>query len=465
MQVEELFQLQQTNRWRINKTGPSERVEKLDRIAAAVEEHIPELESVVYQDLRKPGPETRLSEAYPVLAEIRHARRNLADWLRPQTVPSPLVLFNGRGEIRYEPKGVVLILAPWNFPFQLAMAPLVSAVAAGNAAIIKPSELAPRTAAFTKRLVGEVFDPSEVAVVEGDERVARPLVRLPFDHIFYTGGARVGKEIMAAAAANLTSVTLELGGKSPAILDRSADIPDACAKILWGKCLNAGQGCVAPDYVLVPKDREASFLGAAREAIERSYGPLAQIGENPDYGRIVHRRHFLRVKRLVDSAVRDGARIEIGGVFREEDCFISPTLLAGVPADADIMHEEIFGPVLPVVLYETPEEAVAFVEARPRPLALYVFGRDANATGTFLREIRAGSSVVNDVAVHFGNPYLPFGGFNHSGIGKSHGFFGFQAFSHQRAVLHQPKRSFPRLLYPPYTRFTRKLINLAVRFF
>ena len=464
MKVDELFQLQQATRRRLKETTAAERIDKLDRIGVAVERRLPELSKAVYEDLRKPEPETLLSEAYPVMAEIRHARRHLQDWLKPLSVPSPLVLFNARSEIRYEPKGVVLIIAPWNFPFQLAMAPLVSAIAAGNAVIVKPSELAPRTAAFTKNLLAELFDASEVAVVEGDHRVAQSLTKQPFDHIFFTGGSLVGREIMAAAAANLTSVTLELGGKSPAILDTSADIRDAAFKIIWGKCLNAGQSCVAPDYVLLPKDMEAPFIDSAREAIEERYGPATHIADNPDYGRIVNRDHFRRVKKLVASATRDGARVEAGGTFREEDCFISPTLLGGIPLEADIMQEEIFGPVLPILPYHTREEAVAFVNSRPHPLALYVFGKKSDATEAFMSEIGAGGAVVNDVVVHFGSPYLPFGGFNHSGIGQAHGFFGFKAFSHERAVLHQPKRSLVRLLYPPYNRLTRKLLQLTVRF-
>jgi len=465
MELRELFRLQQASRQRLKETTAAERIEKLERLGQAVLAKLPQLTEAVYQDLRKPAPETVLSEAYPVLSEIRHARRNLPDWVKPMNVPSPLVLFNARSEIRYEPKGSVLILAPWNFPFQLAVAPLVSAVAAGNSVIVKPSELAPRSAAFTKQLLAELFDPAEVAVVEGDRQVAQSLVRLPFDHIFFTGNARVGREVMAAAATNLTSVTLELGGKSPAILDASTDVREAADKILWGKCLNTGQGCVAPDYVLLPEPMEKPFIEAAREAIEARYGPESQIADNPDYGRIVNRDHFRRIQKLVEDAVRGGASIEVGGVFREEDCFISPALLCGIPSEADILQEEIFGPVLPVVSYLGPDEAVRFVASRPRPLALYVFGKNENAIEKFVREIGAGATVTNDVVVHFGSPYLPFGGFNHSGMGKSHGHFGFKAFSHERAVLHQPKNSLVRLLYPPYRRFTRKVIQLTARFF
>ena len=465
MEVDRIFALQQANRKRLRESTAAERINKLGRIKTAIEKRLVELNAAVYQDLRRPEPEVLLSEVYPVVTEIRHARRHLEDWLKPISVPSPLVLFNARSEVRYEPKGVVLIIAPWNFPFQLSVAPLVSALAAGNAAIIKPSELAPRTAAFTRSLLSELFDENEVAVVEGDHRVAQSLVRQPFDHIFFTGSPRVGREVMAAAATQLASVTLELGGKSPVIVDSSADIGDAAHKILWGKCFNAGQSCVAPDYVLVPKDLEPRFIELARDALERRYGPVDSLAENPDYGRIVNEHHFRRVKRLVDAALQDGARIEAGGIFREEDCFISPTLLSDVLPSSDIMREEIFGPVLPILTYETREQAITLVNSLPRPLALYVFGKNPRVVEGLLGEIGAGGSVVNDVVVHFSNPYLPFGGFNHSGIGKSHGYFGFKAFSHERGVMHQPKRSLARLLYPPYRRSVRKLIHLIVRFF
>ncbi len=465
MEIKRVFELQRSNRQRLKASTVGERIEKLDRIRRALESRSEELVQAVHQDLRKPEPEIQLSEIYPVITEIKHARSHLVDWIKPTWVPSPLVLLGARSEIRYEPKGVVLIIAPWNFPFQLAMSPLVSAIAAGNAAIVKPSELAPRTAAFTRSLLQELFDESEVAVIEGDADVAKSLTEQPFDHIFFTGSPRVGRKVMAAAATNLASVTLELGGKSPVIVDSSADLTEAATKIVWGKCLNAGQSCVAPDYVLVPKSDEARFLELSRKALDERYGPAERLTENPDYGRIVNKNHFRRIKSLVDSAVRGGARIEVGGTFREEDLFIPPTLLSGVRPDSKIMQEEIFGPVLPILSYGTREEAIALVTARPKPLALYVFARDRAAVEAILGQVDSGDSVVNDVLVHYASPYLPFGGVNHSGMGKAHGFSGFKAFSHERAVMHQSKRGLPRLLYPPYTPLVRRLIRFTLRFF
>ena len=464
MEIKSVFELQRSNRRRLRASTVGERIEKLNHLHRAVESRSQELVQAVREDLRKPEPEVQLSEIYPVVTEIKHARSHLADWVKPVSVPSPLVLFGARSEVRYEPKGVVLIIAPWNFPFQLSLSPLVSAIAAGNAAIVKPSDLAPRTTAFTRSLLGELFDKNEVAVVEGDADVARSLTEQAFDHIFFTGSPGVGRQVMAAAAANLTSVTLELGGKSPVIVDPSADLAEAATKIVWGKCINAGQSCVAPDYVLVPKHHQARFIELTRKALGERYGPGERLADNPDYGRIINKHHFRRLENLVGSALKRGARIEVGGTFREEDLFIPPTFLSGVLPDSEIMQEEIFGPVLPILSYETREDAIALVTTRPKPLALYVFARDRTAVETILGEIDSGDSVVNDVLVHYASPYLPFGGVHHSGMGKTHGFSGFKAFSHERAVLHQRKRTLPRLLYPPYTPLVRRLIRFTLRF-
>jgi aldehyde dehydrogenase (NAD+) len=464
-EVTRVFRLQQGSRQQLGETTAAERSEKLTRILDAIDNRTPELKDAVFADLRKPGDEVLLTEVYPVNAEIKHARRHLPKWCQPIPVPTPPVFLGSRSEIRYEPKGVVLIISPWNFPFQLTLSPLISAVAAGNAVILKPSELSPRTARFIRDLINELFDESEVAVFEGDHRVAQLLVQQPFDHIFFTGSSEVGRQVMAAAAHHLTSVTLELGGKCPVIVDPSADLPETVTKVLWGKAINAGQSCVAPDYLLIPEGSMDHFVGLARESINKRYGPPDGWTENPDYGRIVNQKHFQRIKGLVAGAVEAGARVEAGGFFREEDRLITPTVLSQVPPGSQIMQEEIFGPVLPVIPYRSREEAIGFVNARPRPLALYVFARDEAATEAFLSQIGAGDTLINDVLVHFGNPYLPFGGFNQSGIGKTHGFWGFKAFSHERAVMRQPKRTLARLLYPPYTRLVKMFVRFTLRFF
>jgi aldehyde dehydrogenase (NAD+) len=462
--VRALIERQKANRARIRATSAKERVKKLTRLQRAIEDRFGDLQKAVHADLQKCESETRITELYPVMAEIKHVRRYLGEWMRPEPVPAPLPLFGSENEIERIPKGVVLILSPWNYPFNLTLSPLVSAIAAGNCAIVKPSEMSPHTSRFIHELVSSVFEENEIAVLEGDHRLARLLVGEPFDHIFFTGSPKVGSEVMVAAARNLTPVTLELGGKSPVILDASADLGEAAAKIAWGKTINAGQSCVAPDYVLVPTEYRERFVALLVKSFEKRLGPLGELGSNPDYGRIINQRHFLRLKDLLDSAVRDGARIEMGGEHRAEERYMAPTILTQVPVESPILHEEIFGPLLPVVGTRSRKEAIAFVASRPRPLALYVFGKSSSAVETILKETESGDAVVNDVVVHFGNVNLPFGGFNTSGIGKSHGRAGFEAFSHTRAVMRQPKWSPPRLLYPPYTFLVQRLIRFTVKY-
>jgi aldehyde dehydrogenase (NAD+) len=460
----QVFRNQQANRRRIKATSAGERIEKLNRLQKALDRRFDELKQAVCADLRKPESEVRLMELYPLISEIKHVRRMLGQWMRPVSVPAPLAFFGSRSQIYTEPKGVILILCPWNFPFLLSIGPLVSAIAAGNCAMVKPSELSPHTSRFVGELVSDLFDENEVAVFEGDHQLAQFLVEQPFDHIFFTGSPRVGRDVMARAAANLTSVTLELGGKSPVLIDPTADLREAATKIAWGKSVNAGQSCVAPDYVLVPEALEERFLQLLKKGLQKRYGKLDGIGSNPDYCRIINARHFERLSGLVHSAVGDGARVVCGASFREEDRFVSPTVLTGVNPESPLLQEEIFGPVLPVVPYRTRDEALQFINARPRPLALYIFARNPSAVEDLLQETSAGDTVVNDVVVHFANARLPFGGFNQSGIGKAHGEAGFRAFSHQRAVMRQPKRTLTQLLYPPYTALVDWLIRFTVKY-
>ena len=460
----QVFRNQQANRRRIKATSAGERIEKLNRLQKALQRRFDELKQALFADLRKPESEVRLMELYSVTSEIKQARRMLSQWMRPVSVPAPMAFFGSRSQIRSEPKGVVLILCPWNLPFLLSIGPLVSAIAAGNCVVIKPSEISPHTSRFVGDLVSDLFDENEVAVFEGDHQLAQFLVEQPFDHIFFTGGPRVGREVMARAAANLTSVTLELGGKSPVLIDSSADLREAATKIAWGKSINAGQSCVAPDYVLVPEELEERFLQLLKKSLEKRYGPLDRIESNPDYCRIINPRHFERLSGLVQSAVGHGARIVCGGSFHEDERVISPTVLTGVNPESALLQEEIFGPLLPVVPYRARDEALRFVNARPRPLALYIFARNPSVVEDILQETSAGDTVVNDVMVHFANARLPFGGFNQSGIGKAHGEAGFRAFSHQRAVMQQPKRTLIQFLYPPYTGLVDRLIRFTVKY-
>jgi aldehyde dehydrogenase (NAD+) len=454
-EIDRIFEAQQRNRAAVAATTAAQRIEKLKRFERLLLERRDEIRAAMWEDYRKPAAEVDLSEIYPVLSECRHAARHLRKWMKPKRVSTRLALFGSRSSIVYEPKGVVLIIAPWNFPFNLTLGPLVSAIAAGNCAMVKPSEMTPASTACMKRILDELFDEDEVAIIEGDSRVAEELLRKKFDHIFFTGSPAVGKIVMRAAAEHLTSVTLELGGKSPAIVDASANVANAAKKIVWGKFFNCGQVCIAPDYALVHESVRDEFLSHLQSAIT-ARGDAAQ-------GWIVNERHASRVKRLIDTAVQGGARVVTGGTQSGRE--IAPTVLANVAPDAAVMREEIFGPILPVLTYRTLDEAFAIIERREHPLVLYIFSRAKNVAREIVRRTRAGGTVVNQTLVHFYELELPFGGVGHSGVGKSHGFHGFEAFSNARGLLDQ-KLPFSaiEMLYPPYRgKLKQFLIDFTVR--
>ena len=455
-EIDRLYELQQQNRAAVAATTAAQRIAKLRRFHDLVLARRDDIRAAMWEDYRKPAAEVDLSEIYPIVSEARHAIRHLRRWMKPQRVGTRLALLGSRSSIRYEPKGVVLIIAPWNFPFNLSLGPLISAVAAGNCAIVKPSELTPASAACIRRIVAEVFDEDEVAVVEGDASIAEALLRKKFDHVFFTGSPAVGKLVMKAAAEHLTSVTLELGGKSPVIVDRTANLDDAARKVAWGKFYNCGQVCIAPDYVLVDETIRDAFVAKVRDAV-------AALGAEGSRGIIVNDRHAARVKRLIDSAVAQGAQAALGGNCRGRD--IEPTVLTNVSPDAAVMQEEIFGPVLPVMTYRTLEDAFRTMDAREKPLVLYIFSRDRRTIDTILGRTRAGGTVVNHTMIHFYQLTLPFGGAGHSGVGKGHGFFGFEAFSNARGVLEQRLPvSAIEMLFPPYVgKLKQKIIDLTVR--
>jgi aldehyde dehydrogenase (NAD+) len=364
-------------------------------------------------------------------------------------------LFAGN-KIYYEPKGVCLIIAPWNYPFQLIMSPLISSIAAGNTAMLKPSELSSATAAVISKMISKLFQPNEVACFEGDAEISKKLLGLPFDHIFFTGSTTIGKMVMEAAAKNLTSVTLELGGKSPAVIDHTADLKKAAEKIAWGKLVNAGQTCIAPDYVLIDEKMEADFIKHYKAACETMYFKNGKI-DTDTYGKIINVKQFNRLNKLVKDALQSGAKLEWGGESDESTLTILPTLLTQVKDEDSIMQEEIFGPILPVIKFKAIQEAIDFVNGKNKPLALYIFSGNSNNIEKIIRETSAGGTCVNDVLVHISNPNLPFGGANSSGMGSCHGVFGFKAFSHERAVVFQSKLGITKMIYPPYDKKSRLL--------
>lgn len=461
-EIDRIFALQKQQHLLVRNTSAKARIEKLKAFWRAIESRIPELNHAVFEDLHKSPEEIGLTELFPVAAEVKHAVRQLKTWMTPKQVPNPIAFLGAHGQIRYEPRGVSLILSPWNFPFQLTVGPLISAIAAGNCVIVKPSEVSNHTSAFIRDLIHSTFPENEVAVFEGDQTVATALLEKPFDHIFFTGSPAVGSIVMQAAARQLIPVTLELGGKSPVIIHESADIADAARKIVWGKYLNAGQACVAPDYVMLPKSMKQPFIQAAKDAILREYPDLQT---SKDYCAIINDRHFARVRTLLESAVKEGATVDAGGIVEPSKRYIAPTILSDLKKDSLILKQEIFGPLLPVITYEKIEEALLFIRELERPLGLYIFSSNDTATEFILNNTYSGAAAINDVVNYFANVELPFGGMNHSGHGNSHGFYGFRAFSHERAVLRQPKFAMMRFLYPPYTPKVKNMIDWTWRFF
>ena len=407
--------------------------------------------------------ETLALELVPALNEIRHAVRHLKRWMEPRHANVPWQFWPARARVVYQPLGVVGILSAWNYPLFLTVSPLAGALAAGNHAMVKPSELAPRTSELMRTMIAELYPREYVTVTTGDGEVASEFVHLPFDHILFTGSERVGKLVMKAASENLTPVTLELGGKSPALIHPNYPLRTAAERIFAGKLYNAGQTCVAPDYVLLPKERKDEFLAIARQVVPAMYPKLVANG---DYTRIVTARHYQRLRGLVEDARRAGAEVvEVNPAA--EDCnetnrVMAPVILLDVTADMQVMQEEIFGPVLPVVLYRDVEEAIEYVNARPHPLALYYFDRKGKRIEHVLEKTTAGGVTVNDCMFHVGQPYLPFGGVGPSGMGHYHGFDGFETFSKKKGVFLQSRWTPLSFLRPPYDERARRILKFIV---
>ncbi|EKB50757.1 aldehyde dehydrogenase family protein [Cecembia lonarensis] len=465
--IDEVFNLQKTQSLKMRQSPAIQRIALLKKLQNWINEHQEDIRRAIFADFKKPYPEIDISEIFVVSSEIKHAIKNLETWMKPKKVSTPLTMLGSNSYIHYEPKGVCLIISPWNYPFNLAMGPLVSALAAGCTAIIKPSELTPHTAALIRRLVEETFDKAQVAVFEGEVEVAQQLLAKPFDHIFFTGSPSVGKIIMKAAAENLSSVTLELGGKSPAIIDREADIQDAAEKIVWGKFVNCGQTCIAPDYILVQRSIQPAFAEALKVQVAKMYDPSGKgVEKSKDYARIVSVKHLKRLKHLLADAERKGAQIYCGGYVDENECFFEPTILTTVEDNMEVMQEEIFGPILPIVTFDELAEAITYINARPKPLALYAFSKNSDTIKHIFKTTSSGGAVSNDCVLHFLQNELPFGGVNNSGLGKAHGHFGFLAFSNEKAVLQQ-RIGFTasKPLFPPYGFTGKKIIQSLIKWF
>jgi len=407
--------------------------------------------------------ETLLADVWPTLAAIRHAIRHLPSWMAPKKVSVGLEFMPARARVLYQPVGVVGIISPWNYPFQLAIMPLIAALAAGNRVMLKPSELTPRTTQFLSEFLGSLFPAEKVATIQGGPDVGAAFAKLPFDHLFYTGSTEVGRQVMRAAAENLTPVTLELGGKSPCILAEDAVLPEAVESIVSGKLLNAGQTCIAPDYVLVPRERREDFIRLAGEAVKKFYPRLAV---NPDYDSLLNDRHYRRVARYVAEAREQGVRVVEFNPAQEKLPMdarkLAPTLVIEPGEELSVMREEIFGPVLPVKSYARIDEAIEYVNRRPRPLALYYFGANENERDEVLRRTISGGVSVNETLLHVLIEKLPFGGIGASGIGAYHGEIGFQTFSHRKGVFLQSRFNGAKFLRPPFGRITALMLKLLM---
>ena len=463
-EIKRIFQLQQSRRQSVAKTTAAERKAKLKRLEQVFLAHRQEIRDALFADFRKHESEVDLTEVFPVTSDIKFARRHLSKWMRKRRVKTPLALAGARSYIHYEPKGVVLVVAPWNFPINLCFGPLVSALAAGNCVMIKPSEHTPHASAVTRKIIEEVFDESEVAVFEGGIETSTSLLSLPFNHIFFTGAPAIGKIVMEAAAKHLASVTLELGGKSPTIIDETASVDAAAKRIAWAKFTNNGQICIAPDYLFVHEAKKDEFLAKFKENIEAFYGLDAR--RSGSYARIVNHRHYQRISGYIDDAKEKGATVAYGGATEGSEDYIEPTVLTDVDPSSKIMTEEIFGPVLPVNTFRSLDEPISMINSKEKPLALYIYSNSNANAEHIIANTRAGGTCINHNAVHFFNHYLPFGGSNNSGIGKGHGFYGFESFSNPRGVLKQwLPFSAMDLMTAPYNNLKQKLIDISIKFF
>jgi aldehyde dehydrogenase (NAD+) len=436
-EIARVFALQRAHQWDVKASTAEERKAKLAALKTAVEAHAEDIIAAVREDTRKPVGEIRVTEVLNVVGNIQRNIDNLDQWMAPTEI-TPSLNPNDKAQIVYEARGVCLILGPWNFPLGLTFGPLAAAIAAGNCCMVKLTDLCPATARVAGRIVRSVFSENEVALFEGGVGVATRLLEQPFNHIFFTGSTRVGKLVMAAAAKNLSSVTLELGGKSPVVIDDGANIEKIAADLAGAKQFNGGQACICPDYVFIKEDQKARLIEAFKAKVkENLYADDGAI-KKESIAQIVNKGNFARVKALFDDAVAKGAKIAVGGELEESDLTVHPTLLTDVTPDMDILKEEIFAPLLPVMTYKTLDEAIAYIEARDKPLALYMYSDNQANVRRLLDRTSSGGVTVNGVFSHYRENQLPFGGVNQSGAGSYHGYFGFKAFSHERAIyLHQ----------------------------
>lgn len=439
----------------------SGRISKIKALKSWVENNQPLITEALFKDFRKSETEVKISEIMPVISEARYIIKNLRSWMAPKSVSVPLLFMGTSNRLIPQPKGNALIIAPWNYPFLLALKPLMAAIAAGCTAILKPSELTPNTSELLQKMISELFEEDEVCVINGGAETAIALQKLPFNHVFFTGSPAVGKLVMRAASEHLASVTLELGGKSPCIVDQGVNLQSAARKIAFGKFLNAGQTCIAPDYILVKEELKEPLINALKDTFESL--SKENYKTNDDFCRIINEKHFERIDNLVSQSIDQGARLEFGNERDRQDCFIPPTILSGVTLEMPLMQEEIFGPVLPVLSYNSFNEALDIINGGEKPLAIYMFGGSSANKKALEQKTSSGPIVHNDFGIQFIYHGVPFGGINNSGIGVSGGYEGFLEFSHMKPVI---KNHFnpSYIFYPPYTGTVKRLLNFATKY-
>ena len=467
-EINRIFKLQSDpiNTTRLRTSSYKERVEKIKRLESFIlnDSNHQIIADALYKDLRKPNEEVITTEITPTLLNIKHVLKNLKNWMKDEHVPSPITMVGMSSYIKYESKGTLLLISPWNYPIFLSLYPLIYGIATGNAIILKPSEISSYTSKAIANMVQTIYEEHEVAVIEGSVEEATELLKLPFNHIHFTGSPNVGKIVMKAAAENLSGVTLELGGKSPVIIDGTGDTKEIAEKTAWGKTLNCGQTCIAPDYILIQEKELESFISEFKTAVNKFYNAHNNgLDKAAEYGRIIDDKNFSRIETILNDAVKKGATIVFGGHHIKEDKFMEPTLLTNVTYDMLVMQEEIFGPILPIMTYNKNSDVIQLLQKMPSPLAIYIMSRKKKNIQYFLDHTVSGGVGVNELMLTPVNPGLPFGGINNSGMGKSGGKHSFTDFSNEKGIVKKNFGNLLKLVYPPYKKSIFKYFKHIVR--
>ena len=452
------------NKTIVNNSSARTRIKKLKKLKEIILKNRVKIKEALKKDFKKNPSEVDLTEIFPVVSEINFTVNNLKKWMKDEYVRTPLTLLGSKSFIRYEAKGVVLIITPWNFPINLSFISLINALSAGNSVLIKPSEITSETSYVIKDIIEETFDEKEVSVVLGGVDLAKEILKLKFNHILFIGSPTIGSEVMKSASVHLSSVTLELGGKSPTVIDKNCDLKKAAKRVVWAKLINNGQVCIAPDYVLIHEDIKNKFVQYVINSIKKLYGD--NTNNSQSYCRIVNNNHFKRLKNLIDDSLKNNSKILYGGNTDSNENYIEPTLIENIDKDSKIFNEEIFGPILPIFTFKKIDEAITFINKKNKPLALYIFSSDNKNINKVLEETSSGGVCINHNTLHYSNYNLPFGGIGNSGFGRCHGEFGFKELSNKKSIFKQFLPFSPTdILMPPYNSFKQKIINLIIKYF